>query len=138
MVIGRWGGTPLAATRLKCRWAAGASCAPCAGAQCRIGSSGHQSFRCPQLARDVRLGARSSSHGGPGGKHTLVLGRGARGAWRVGEAIVGVSESALSKGTPPVGPWRCVCVSACDIPGALHSRSSVRVRVKSVSCRIEG
>eukprot|EP00962_Isochrysis_galbana_P043543 scaffold16610_cov135-Isochrysis_galbana.AAC.3 len=28
---------------------------------------------------------------------------------------------------PPVGPWRCVCVSACDIPGALRSRRLVRV-----------
>eukprot|EP00962_Isochrysis_galbana_P013708 scaffold3905_cov122-Isochrysis_galbana.AAC.2 len=36
-----------------------------------------------------------------------------------------VSESALSEGTPPVGPWRGVCVSACDIPGALRSRPLV-------------
>eukprot|EP00962_Isochrysis_galbana_P020246 scaffold5907_cov120-Isochrysis_galbana.AAC.1 len=33
-----------------------------------------------------------------------------------------LSESALCEGTPPVGPWRSVCVSACDIPGALRSR----------------
>eukprot|EP00962_Isochrysis_galbana_P058957 scaffold32301_cov135-Isochrysis_galbana.AAC.5 len=38
-----------------------------------------------------------------------------------------LSESALSEGTPPVGPWRGVCVSACDIPRALRSRSSVRM-----------
>eukprot|EP00962_Isochrysis_galbana_P015581 scaffold4484_cov98-Isochrysis_galbana.AAC.1 len=38
-----------------------------------------------------------------------------------------VSESALSEGTPPIGPWRGVCVSACDIPGALRSRPSVRM-----------
>eukprot|EP00962_Isochrysis_galbana_P004649 scaffold1274_cov142-Isochrysis_galbana.AAC.1 len=30
----------------------------------------------------------------------------------VGECLV----YALSKGTPPVGPWRGVCVSARDIP----------------------
>eukprot|EP00962_Isochrysis_galbana_P019034 scaffold5537_cov112-Isochrysis_galbana.AAC.1 len=36
-----------------------------------------------------------------------------------------VGESALSEGTPPVGPWRGVCVSACDIVRALRSRSTV-------------
>eukprot|EP00962_Isochrysis_galbana_P027425 scaffold8627_cov133-Isochrysis_galbana.AAC.2 len=34
-------------------------------------------------------------------------------------AVCCLSESALSEGMPPIGPWRGVCVSACDIPGAL-------------------
>eukprot|EP00962_Isochrysis_galbana_P017586 scaffold5052_cov131-Isochrysis_galbana.AAC.5 len=43
------------------------------------------------------------------------------------------SDSALSDGTPPVGPWRGVCMSACDIPGALRSRPSVRMESVSGS-----